>query len=308
MGHGKMVFGAAGRKKQQEIRLRTGCAAGERETQKHCTFAGLILKWLSVERKNAWNSGMHVYRKGCCALFRKASDGGKMKFETILFDLDGVILDFEKAEALSFRNTFSAYGIAPEEEVFALYQTINRARWEALERGEIGYRDCTVGRFEELFARLGKQVDCGSFSRDYLLGIGDGAFLMPGAREVLEALHGRCRIYAVTNGVGMTQRKRLAGTDTLRYFDGLFISEEMGVQKPDSAYFARVMEEIPGFDRKKTLLVGDTLSSDILGAVQAGIPSCWVNPGGKKNRTALRPDYEICALPELLEILRGAEA
>lgn len=223
-------------------------------------------------------------------------------YDILLFDLDGVILDFTKAEELSFRETFRAYGITVTPEFFASYREINHRRWQAYEKGLIDNEECTVGRFRELFEKIGFQADPKQFALDYQAGLGEGHFLMPYAREVLEMLAPKFRLYVVTNGVSSTARNRLSGTDTEKYFRGLFISEEMGAQKPSREYFEQVAAGIPAFDRARTLLIGDTLSSDIRGAANAGIDCCWVNLSHKENDTELVPTYEISDLRELLKI------
>ena len=223
-------------------------------------------------------------------------------YDTLLFDLDGVILDFTKAEELSFRETFRAYGIQVTPELFAQYRELNHRRWQAYEKGLIDNEECTVGRFRELFSEMRFHADAKQFALDYQKGLGRGHFLMPHAREVLETLSLKFRLYVVTNGVSSTARDRLLGTDTEKYFQKLFISEELGAQKPSLEYFEKVEAGIPAFDRAKTLLVGDTLSSDIRGAVNAGIDCCWVNPLHKENDTEIVPTYEIENLRELLKL------
>ena len=223
-------------------------------------------------------------------------------YDTLLFDLDGVILDFTKAEELSFRETFHAYGVTVTPALFAQYRELNHRRWQAYEKGLIDNEECTVGRFRELFSEMKLDADAKQFALDYQKGLGRGHFLMPHAREVLETLSPKFRLYVVTNGVSSTARDRLQGTDTEKYFRKLFISEEMGAQKPSAEYFEKVEAGIPAFQRAQTLLIGDTLSSDIRGAVNAGIDCCWVNPSHKENDTELIPTCEIDDLRSLLKL------
>lgn len=227
----------------------------------------------------------------------------KKDYRILLFDLDGVILDFKRAEQQSFRETFLRFGFTPDADLFSRYLKINERRWKAFEDGEMTKEECTVGRFTELFSGIGFSGDAAQFAKEYQDGLGDGHFLMPHAREVLEALSPRFALYVVTNGVSSTAYRRLRGTDTERYFRKIFVSEELKAQKPSMAYFRQVFADIPDFSRERALLIGDSLSSDIQGAENAGIDCCYVNLGHKKNETALRPTYEIDDLRALLTIL-----
>ena len=227
----------------------------------------------------------------------------RKKYDTLLFDLDGVILDFKKAEQLSFRETFQSYGIAADRKLFEIYETINKRRWSLFETGAITKEECTEGRFQELFSLLGMQLSPKDFAAAYQEGLGKGCFLVEGAKELLEELYGGYRMYVVTNGVSSTAYSRLIGTGVLSYFRKVFVSEELGAQKPSMEYFDKVFSDIQDFNRSSTLLIGDTLSSDIQGAKNAGIDCCWVNMEGKENPTELRPSYEIRALRELPPLL-----
>ena len=228
---------------------------------------------------------------------------GKKHYSTLLFDLDGVVLDFSKAEEQAFAKTFADYGLPLSDEVIRRYQEINRSKWEKYESGLITKEECTVGRYEELFTEFRFQADPQAFARDYMDGLGEGHFLMPHAREVLEALAPCYALYVVTNGVSSAAYSRLDGTDSRKYFKQFFISEEMGAQKPSMDYFQQVFDAIPGFSREKTLLIGDTLSSDIQGAENAGIDSCWVNVSHSENLSGPVATYEIDDLRKLLPIL-----
>ncbi|MDO4265982.1 MAG: YjjG family noncanonical pyrimidine nucleotidase [Eubacteriales bacterium] len=225
------------------------------------------------------------------------------QYSILLFDLDGVILDFSKAEELSFAKTFADYGLPLTDEIIRRYQEINHRRWAEYETGKITKEECTVGRYEELFSEFHFSADAHAFAKDYMDGLGEGHFLMPHARDVLETLAPRYALYVVTNGVSRVAYSRLDGTDSRKYFRDFFVSEDLGAQKPSMEYFNQVFAAIPGFDSEKTLLIGDTLSSDIQGANNAGIDSCWLNVTHRQNPDGPKSTYEIDSLEKLLPIL-----
>lgn len=226
-----------------------------------------------------------------------------MKYEIILFDLDGVILDFKQCEKASFENTFKQYNIEVNEQLFNLYSKINHQLWHDFELGKVTKNEVTCGRFKILFEKLGLDIDSNEFANQYQNGLAEGYFLMPEAKEILETLSLNYRLYAVTNGVSKTAFSRLKGTDTLKYFKDVFVSEDLNAQKPSIEYFEKVFNKIQPFKKEKVLLIGDTLTSDILGANQANIDCCWLNIDHLVNQTKAKPDYEIDCLKDIFKIL-----
>lgn len=139
----------------------------------------------------------------------------------------------------------------------------------------------------------GYSADGAAFARDYQLALGEGYYLIDGARELCEKLAGKYRLYCVTNGVAATQHSRLAGSGLNEYFSGIFVSETIGHQKPSRDYFRAVFNAIGRFSPEKAMIVGDSLTSDIAGGKNTGIDTCWYNPSGKTAEPALAADYEI---------------
>ena len=221
----------------------------------------------------------------------------------VLLDLDDTILDFHKAEATALSKTLREMGLEPREEILRRYSAINRRQWELLEEGKQTREETLVRRFEILFAEYGITAS-GPEARDlYEDHLSVGHFFMPGAEELLETLYGRYELYIVSNGTPKVQAGRIASAGIARYFERIFVSEELGAVKPSAEFFARSVGRIPGFDRERALLVGDSLSSDIRGARNAGIRSCWFNPRGEEPRTEIPADFEIRALAELPPLL-----
>lgn len=222
----------------------------------------------------------------------------------VLLDLDDTLLDFHKAEHIAIAKTFASFGIVPEENLIRRYSEINAAQWKRLERGEIDREQVLVGRFQLLFDELG--LDCSSreAKRIYENFLSQGHFFIPGAEALLEALHGEYRLFICSNGTAVVQEGRLKSAGIGPYFEEIFISEEIGYNKPSAEFFAGCFEKIPNFCRERTVIIGDSLTSDILGGINAGIRTCWFNPQGRTGRTDILPDYVISQLEQVPELLK----
>ena len=223
----------------------------------------------------------------------------------VLMDLDDTILDFHKAEAVAIEKTFRLLGAEATPELIRRYSEINQRQWERLELGEIDRRQVLTGRFELLFRELGMELD-GQQAQDLyeeLLSIGH--WFMPGAEALLEALYGKYRLFIVSNGTPVVQHGRLKSSGIGRYFEGIFISEEIGATKPAREFFDICAGKIPGFDRQRAIILGDSLSSDIRGGINSGIRSCWYNPRRLPPRADIPADYEIHELSEFPALLES---
>ena len=192
------------------------------------------------------------------------------------------------------------------EAVRARYQVINSRLWEQFERGEVSKEKLQSQRFDELFAELGLPHSGADFNRTYMDALGEQGCSIPGAADVCRRLAQLCPLYLVTNGVSRTQHRRLQGSDITPYIADVFVSEDTGYQKPQREYFDYVAAHIPDFDRAVALLVGDSLTSDMMGGQNAGIDTCWYNPGGKPNALGVPITYEIARLEELPALVAGA--
>ena len=222
--------------------------------------------------------------------------------EFLLIDLDDTILDFQKAEEIALEKTLSHFGITPDPETCALYSRINRAYWQALERGEMTRSQVAVGRFAELFSKVGVSGDAAECNRYYWEQLSVGHEFLPGAEEALRSLASKYKLYMASNGTKSVQQPRLKSAGIEKYFKDIFISEDLGADKPAKAFFDRAFARIPGFDPKKAMIVGDSLTSDIQGGINAGIATCWVN-SQHKQPGMIKPDHEIPSLSRLAALL-----
>lgn len=222
--------------------------------------------------------------------------------EFLLLDLDDTILDFHKAERLALSKTFRAFGLEPTEAVLNRYHEINKWHWEQLEKGRLTRSQVLEGRFVQLFRELGLAVDAAQCMKSYEHNLSIGHYFLPGAEEAVKRLHEKYRLFLLSNGTAVVQQGRLTSANLYPWFEKVFISQEMGFNKPDKQFFDRCFAQISGFDPDKALMVGDSLTSDIQGGINAGVRTVWVNPAHKV-AGKIRPDYEIEALPQLEALL-----
>lgn len=224
--------------------------------------------------------------------------------EFLFLDLDDTILDFHKAEHIALSKTLRYFGLEPTQEVIERYSAINRAHWERLERKELTREQVLVGRFATLFQEKNILSDAEAVARKYEDFLSQGHYFLPGAEEALRQLAKKYKLYLASNGTAKVQAGRLASSGIRKYFAEIFISQEIGADKPDKTYFDRCAEKIPGYDPNKALIVGDSLTSDIQGGINAGMKTVWVNPKHIPHPEHIVPDYEIEALSQLEQLLQ----
>ena len=224
-------------------------------------------------------------------------------FEFLFLDLDDTILDFHKAEHIALSKTLEQFGLTPTEAVLSRYSRINKDHWERLERGELTRAQVLSGRFLVLFQEMGYQVDPEQVARTYEKNLSVGHYFLPGAEAAVDALSKKYRLFLASNGTASVQKDRMTSANLYRFFEKVFVSQEIGHNKPAKEYFDACFAQIPGFDKSKAIIVGDSLTSDILGGINAGIATCWVNPGKKPCPAHMKPDYEIGYLYQLEELL-----
>ena len=229
------------------------------------------------------------------------------KIRAIFLDLDDTILDFSRAEASALRRVLTEAGIPAGDAVLARYHDINIAQWLLLEEGKITRPQVLLRRFSILFDELDVTRDPETVCERYEEYLAGEAWFVPGAEALLETLAPRYDLYIASNGTAAVQHRRLAASGIGKYVQKVFISEEVGADKPSPAFFDACFAAIPGLSRQETLMVGDSLTSDIRGGRNAGIAACWFNPQKKPGRKDIRPDFEISSLDELPRLLAGEQ-
>lgn len=224
-----------------------------------------------------------------------------MKYNILLFDADNTILDFDKAEEQALKRAFAESGLHFDDDALTVYRRNNMRQWRLFEQGVIREKsEVLSSRFVETFNELGLTADSAVTADLYEQYLHEGFFVIYNAEQVLQGLQKLgCRLYLVSNGVLSIQNSRMKGSGMDKYFLKRFVSEEVGFPKPRKEYFDYCFANIADFDASKTLIIGDSLTSDVQGGVNAGIDTCWYNPKHEINVLGIKPTYEIDDLQNL---------
>jgi len=225
------------------------------------------------------------------------------RYQWLLFDADGTLFDFDRAEVAAFEQAFGLISVRFEPSYLATYQRINQTLWQAVEREEIKPAIVKLRRFELLLEAIGVDISAVKLSDTYVECLAARAELIEDASEVLQALHGKYRIAILTNGLQAVQRGRLARSVIRDHIADIIISEEIGFVKPAKEFFDIALSRIGNPPIREVLMIGDSWTSDIQGAVQYGIDACWYNPGKKPRPSSPEITREIASLSELVEWL-----
>ncbi len=225
--------------------------------------------------------------------------------KTILWDVDATLLNFELAEKAAMEKCFSMFEMGEcTQEMLSRYSQINRSYWQRLERGELTKPEVLVGRFEEFFGKEGLPVEkAAAFNEEYQVRLGDTVFFHDNAYELIKELQGKVKQAIVTNGTVVAQERKLEKSGLNKLITDIFISDQIGAEKPSPKFFEKVWEELGPCKKEEVMIVGDSLTSDMQGGNNAGIRCCWYNPKALKNATSVRVDYEITNLWQVKDIL-----
>lgn len=228
--------------------------------------------------------------------------------KNILLDLDDTILDFHKAEKIALKNTLEHFGIEATDSVLDRYHIINIEHWKRLEKGELTREQVKVGRYETLFKELGIEIDAAAVTSYYESRLAIGHHFIDGAEDLLKELSPIFNLYIVSNGAKKVQDGRMKSARIEKYFKEIFISEEIGYEKPDVRFFEKCFSKIPNFSKDETVIIGDSLTSDIKGGISSGIKTIWFNKNNMPNTSEISPDFEIYDLKEVISLLNQINA
>lgn len=226
-------------------------------------------------------------------------------YKYLLWDIDGTVLDFLASEAYAIRKLFIKYNIGEcSDDMLEMYSEINKKYWQMLERNELTKSEILVGRFREFFKLIGADTTISEdFNKDYQITLGDYAVFVDNAKEILLSQKGKYTLVAVTNGTKVAQERKLRLSGLDKIFDAIFISENVGFEKPNRKYFDFVFQKLGITDRKEAIIIGDSLTSDMKGGYDAGIDTCWFNPLHQTNALGIPVTYEIDNLSKIKDII-----
>ncbi len=224
------------------------------------------------------------------------------RYDVLLFDVDDTLLDFSQSEKIAVKKVMEHYHIPPSEENCRLYHQINASYWKLFEQNKIEKPKLLLKRFEDFFIQLGKKDICPQeINQLYFSYLKELSILLPGALELVKKACQMYPLYVVTNGTTIIQERRMELSPLKNYFKKIYISEQIGVQKPEKAFFDYVFQDLNITNPKRVLLLGDSPTSDILGGIRAGIDTCWYNP--HYQNATLPSTYEIHELSEFEKII-----
>lgn len=226
-------------------------------------------------------------------------------YKYLLWDIDGTVLNFLASEAYAIRALFKKYNLGEcSDEMIKMYSEINLKYWQMLEKGELTKQEILVGRFREFFKIIGVDINIvEEFNREYQITLGDHIEFVENAKNILLSQKGKYTLVAVTNGTKIAQEKKLRLSGLCDIFDAIFISENIGAEKPSKEFFDYVFEKLSITDKSEVLIIGDSLTSDMKGGYLAGIDTCWFNAEHNSNTLDFSVTYEIDRLDKIIDII-----
>ena len=224
-------------------------------------------------------------------------------YKAIFLDIDDTVFNFKKCSEKALEKTFSKMELEYDENIYDVFTDIDEALWAKQKRNEMSVAEVLDVRFVQLKEKIGLDYDSDQVRMNFAHSLGQQYIMEPGIENMLERLSGLYRIYAASNGVLAMQENRLQLSGLRKYFTDLFVSDDIGYQKPDINYFKECLNRSV-LATSEVLMVGDSLDSDIAGANITGIESCWYNPYGLENKSEVEADMEISHLNDLASILK----
>jgi 2-haloacid dehalogenase len=226
-----------------------------------------------------------------------------MKYGLIFMDLDETLFDFTRAEKAALELTFSELGIPHSPQSTSTYERINKGLWRMLERGEIKLEALKSERFRIFFQEMGLSLDARSASDVYIGHLSRGIHPLEGSVELCAYLAEKYRVVILSNGIRDVQIPRIGNSPIAPYVEGIVVSEEAGAGKPDPRIFEYACDRFDFHEKSRMVMVGDSIASDIMGGIQFGIDTIWVNPAANPAPEGVKPTYEVRDLDAIREIL-----
>ncbi|HHJ6032416.1 TPA: YjjG family noncanonical pyrimidine nucleotidase [Streptococcus pyogenes] len=227
-----------------------------------------------------------------------------MHYNFLFFDLDHTLLDFDAAEEVALTKLLEEYQVIDIKAYKGYYKPMNQNLWKQLEGGDISKADLVNSRFALLFAHFGVTVDGRQLAEGYQKHLKDQGQVYAGAKELLADLTAQgYNLYAATNGIATIQQGRLQASGLAPYFKAIFISEQSGSQKPKKAFYDWMTQQVSNYQPDQALMIGDSLSADVQGGINAGMDTLWYNPKHLLNNSPVHPTYEVSDYQALLNCI-----
>jgi len=226
-----------------------------------------------------------------------------MRYNTILFDADMTLWDFEASERCALAEVTRSLGVTPTPEMEQYYHEVNDALWYQFNLKQVTREELTFRRFADYLAFLGIPGDPAAVNHRYEQALANYSIMLPGAEEMCRTLAQHCALYIITNGLHTAQTGRFSKSPIKPYIRQMFISQDMGCQKPEKVYFDKVLQAIAPVDKRRTVIVGDSLTSDIQGGVNAGLDTIWYNPGHTPADPAIPATWEADTMDQVMKII-----
>ena len=211
----------------------------------------------------------------------------------VLLDLDNTLIDFNECARHSIINSFKKHGFTYTEDAFTTFITENVKIWKRLEKGEITKTELRENRWNIILGKLGIDYDGTIIEEEFENGVAQGAYAVEGAYELLDYLYPKYELYIVSNGFRFVQESRLKIGDFRKYFKDIFLSEDIGIQKPAKEFFDYCFEKLDNPEKNSVILIGDSLSADIIGGLNYGIDCIWFNKNGDNLPEEIKPTYTV---------------
>lgn len=227
-----------------------------------------------------------------------------MKYDWLWFDLDNTLLNFNASSKVAFSKLLEDIAVPENEDSYANYHAINAVAWKEFEDGVISQEKLKRERFKRYLDTLNVDFDGYEANAIYLNHIAENSFFVDGALGLLEFFaNAKMNMAILTNGMKEVQRPRLINTEIINYFEAIIVSDEIGCSKPELSFFDHAYDECGKPDYRRVLMIGDSLGSDILGAINFGVDCCWMNPTEAKNENNLPITHTISSLDQLKKIV-----
>ena len=223
-----------------------------------------------------------------------------MKRLILLLDADDTILDFNRAETIAISKVLESYELMSYKDIVKNYKIINSQVWSEYEKNLITREELAYIRFDRLFKMYDiKGIDSKKICEDYRIALANTPTTIYGVKKFLNSIYKIHDLYIITNGIVHTQKTRFKLANLDKYFIDVFISEAINMRKPDKEFFDYVKNNIANYNNDIAYIIGDSLTSDILGGINSHIKTIWFNKKNRKKNLDIVPDYEVKSYDEL---------